>query len=55
MIITYENGNYCAVEVRPDKYAIYENGKRLETVVCPYNPGLAKNVAINIVNRHAEI
>jgi len=55
MIITYENGNYCAVEVRPDKFAIYENGKRLETVVCTDNPDMAKSVAINIVNRHAEI
>ena len=55
MIITYEKGDYCAVKVQPDKYVIFENGKRLETVVCTNNPDMAKNVAINIVNRHAEI
>lgn len=55
MNITYKKGDYCAVEVGSDKYAIYENGRRLETVVCTDNPAMAKNVAINIVNRHAEI
>ena len=54
MKITYQKGNYCTVKIRSDKYAIYENGRRLATVACP-NPKTAEQSAINIVNRFAGV